>query len=188
MKKPIYLLLLFVALAACKTKKTTTAPQEKQKTVDEATVADFATVLGMQKGDVFTKATTLLGQPSTSTKDKNDTYSFITCYYDDAAGDRMFSYTYDKKTNALNHFRITGNRLENFASTKAYFKEKKVNDFKVDFLGMDKNDIIKIMGAPTRVNSGNYEYVQGAVSITFICYDFHQNKCSEMYIFWNYYM
>lgn len=187
MRKTAFLAILFIGLVACRTNKETTAPAAKSKTIQETTISDFANVLGLQKGDANTKAVSLLGQATKTTKDEKNTYSFVTCYYDDATKERMFSYTYDKTTNAVNHIRITGNRATNFAATKAYFKDRKINDIKVDFLGMHKDDILKIMGTPTRVNSGNYEFVKGHVSITFICYDFHDNKCSEMYVFWNYY-
>lgn len=186
MKNTIYLAVLFVTLAACRTNKES-GSAAKPKTIQETTIEDFANVLGLKKGDLNTKAVSLLGNATKTTKDEKNTYSFVTCYYDDAGKNRMFSYTYDKTTNAVNHIRITGNRNTNFAETRAYFKDRKINDIKVDFLGMHKDDILKIMGTPVRVNSGNYEFVKGHVSITFICYDFHDNKCSEMYIFWNYY-
>lgn len=184
MKKTVYLL-AFVALlgGACKTKKTKVKP----KTLEETTVADFATVLGLQKGDVYDKALKELGEPTKTTADEKNTYSFVSVYYDDANEDRMFSYTYDKNTKAVNHIRITGNRQNNFEPTRNYFKQRKISDIKVGFLGMHKDKILKIMGTPVRVNSGNYEFVDGPVSVTFICYDFHDELCSEIYVFWNYF-
>lgn len=185
MKKTAYLLLCFIALAACKTKKGTTVPQ---KTIEQTTIDDFASLITLQRHDLQEKALKNLGTPTKTTEKEGDTYSFFTAYYDDATGNRMFSYTWDKKTKAVNHIRITGDRLNNYESTKAFFKSKKIDDIKVNFLGMHKDDILKIMGTPVRVNSGNYEFVKGHVSITFICYEFHEEKCSEMYLFWNYYM
>ncbi|HYG16408.1 MAG TPA: hypothetical protein VEC12_11695 [Bacteroidia bacterium] len=184
MKKIVYLL-AFVALAgaACKTKKSAT----KQKTLHETTVADFGTIIGLSKGDSYEKAVKILGTPSTTTEKENDSYSFYSVYYNDASDNRMFSYTYDKKTKMVNHFRITGNRNTNHIETKNYLAGQKVNDVKVNFLGMHKDSILKVFGTPDRISSDNYEFVKGPVSVTFICYSFHQYKCSEIYVFWNYF-
>jgi outer membrane protein assembly factor BamE (lipoprotein component of BamABCDE complex) len=185
MKKVIIAFTVLATIASCKTSKTNTSlPQKK---ITETTVEDFATIIGLQRDDLNAKAEALFGTPSTSTKNENDLFSFYTNYYNAANGEKLFSYTYDKKTMAINHIRIEGTKNNNFETTKAFFKERKIQDVKLDFLGMHKDEIIKIMGTPDRVNAGNYEYVKGHVSITFICYDFQENKCSQLYIFWNYY-
>ena len=49
MKKTAYLLLCFVALAACKTKKGTTVPT---KTIEQTTIADFASLITLQRHDL----------------------------------------------------------------------------------------------------------------------------------------
>lgn len=184
MKKLTYLTALLLVFAACKTSKTST---QKEKPLAETTLDDFISVMGITKNDLEPKAIELWGNPSKTTKDDNTSYSFVSVYHDDADGDRMFSYTYDKKTNTVNHIRLTGNRNKDYASTKEFFAKQKIKDNKINFLGMHKDEILKIFGTPTRVNSGNYEFVKGPVNVTFICYDFHQQKCSEIYVFWNMY-
>lgn len=182
MKKTLSLFICFVALFSCKTTKIS-----KEKTIAETTIEDFSAFLGLQKSDLQEKATKQFGTPTKTTKDKNDNYSFVTNYYDDANGNRIMSYTYDKKKKTVNHIRLAGSYTTNFESTKAFLKKRGIKDIKVDFLGMHRDEILKIMGTPDRVSSGNYEYKKGAVSITFICYDFRDYNCSEIYLFWNSY-
>lgn len=184
MKKLLYLTAFLLVFAACKTSKTSTP---KAKPLSETTIDDFISVMGITKNDLEPKAAELWGTPTTKTKDDNTSYSFISVYHDDANGDRMFSYTYDKKTNTVNHIRLTGNKAKNYAPTKEYFTKRKIKDNKINFLGMHKDEILKIFGTPDRVNAGNYEFVKGPVSVTFICYEFQEKKCSEIYIYWNMY-
>lgn len=186
MKKLTYLAAFLVVVGgmACKTKKTN-AP--KAKPLAETKLEDFITVMGITKGDLNDKALALWGTPTKTTKDDKTVYSFVSVYHDDANGNRMFSYTYDKKANTVNHIRLTGSKQDNYNPTKEYFKSKNIADTKVNFLGMHKDEILKIFGTPDRVNAGNYEFVKGPISVTFICYDFNQGKCSEIYIYWNMY-
>lgn len=182
MKKLLIAFMVVGTFAACKTTKT-----PKQKPLEETKIEDFSTFLTLKLGDPVEKAFGIFGEPTTNTKDKNDRYSFISNYYDDADKNRMMSFTYDKKDKTINHIRLTGNYREGYTTTKAFLAAHGIKDIKANFLGMHKDDIIKIMGQPDRVNSGNYEYKKGHVSITFICYEFRDHKCSEMYLFWNKY-
>lgn len=179
MKKIIYLSVVLLLVSACKTSKL-----PKQKAIEETKTEDFLSFISLKRSDVLEKATKKFGTPTETTKDKNDNYSFITNYYNDANNDRVLSYTYDKKDQTVNHIRLTGDHKANFETTKAALKNWGIKDVKANFLGMHKDDIIKIMGTPDRVNAGNYEFVKDNVSVTFICYEFRENKCSEIYLFW----
>lgn len=179
MKKIAYLTLFLLVISACKTSKL-----PKQKPIEETKIEDFNYFIGLSKGDNVAVALKKFGTPTASTKDKKDRYSFFTNYYD-FEYNKMVSYTYDKKTNVLNHIRVRGSKKFDYTKTKEFISKKGINDKKVNFLGMHKDEIIRIFGTPDRVSSGNYEYKSDALNITFICYSFNADKCSEMYLFWN---
>lgn len=180
MKTTTYVVLIVLLIASCKTTKL-----PKQKPVEETKIEDFKYFVGLSKGDLVEKALNVFGTPSKSNKDKKDRYSFFTNYYHDEANNQIVSYSYDKETNVLNHIRLRGAKKFDYNNTKKFIIEKGIKDTKINFLGMHKDKIFEIMGEPDRINSGHHEYQSGPLNVTFICYSFHNDKCSEIYLFWN---
>lgn len=178
-KKYLFVLICIAAFGGCKVNKGGASSLQKTK------VEDFISFIGVTKGDNYDKVLRDLGKPTEIDKNEKPKYSFVSCYYNDANSNRMFSYTYDKETKAVGNIRLTGELSDNFSTTKRFLAAKGIDDPKINFLGMHKKEILKIFGKPDRISSGNYEYVRGPVQVTFICYDFNEEKCSEIYLFWN---
>lgn len=169
---------MFLLISACKTSKL-----PKEKTVADTKIEDFLTVAGISKGDLANEALAKLGTPTSNTTRR----SRGRCNYDDAMGERLLSYSYKKKTNQVNHIRLTGNHQKNYESTKAFLNKAGINDLKVNFLNMHKDEIIKILGAPLDSTKKSLVYKKEPIKIIFSLSPFGDDKCSEIYVFWNYY-
>lgn len=177
MKKIIYITLILLVVSACKTSKL-----PKQKTIEETTLEDFVSFIGVSKGDSLEIALEKFGTPTKVTKRRSRSMYF----YDDESGKRLFKFTIKKKGNKVNHIRLTGNHQKNYETTKAFLASVGVNDPKINFLGMHKDEIIKILGDPLETTNSSLVYKQGPSKVTFSLSPFGDNKCSEIYLFWNY--
>lgn len=176
MKKSIFstslLTLLFsFSLLSCKTTQTTTTP---------ITVESYTSFLGITYGDTIDKVYKIFGEPTEI--DQNDNYSFISVYYH-YNSEHVLTFTYDKVTRKVEVTRLKSNLNPDATASLRYVGERQ-KDTKALFLGQSKKEILANFGNPGRVNAGNYEYSSSNFSLTFICYDFQDEKCSEIYLQW----
>lgn len=160
---------------------------EKSRQLHALTIEDFYSFMGVSKGDTYAKAMELWGEPTKEELNEGTKLNFATAYYHGEDGERLFSLTYDKRDNTLNHIRLTGSKEVNFSSTQKFFKDRGINDIKTQLLGMHRDSILSIFGEPTRLKGSEYIYEGKGINVTFVCYDFGENRCEEIYVFWNYY-
>lgn len=177
MKKILFVTTILLAVSACKTSKL-----PKEKTVAETNLEDFTSFAGITMGDLEDETIKKFKEPTEITKRRSRSMYF----YDDEKGTRIFKFTIKKNSNKVNHIRLTGDRNTDYESTKAFFTTAGIKDPKVNFLGMHKDEIIKILGQPLEATSSRLVYKQEPVKITFSLSPFRDNKCSEIYLFWNY--
>jgi len=146
----------------------------------------FISFLGLQRGDVFMKAENIFGKPHKLDMNEGQ-YDFATAYYE-VNGKTALSISYNKGTQVISSIRL---RLSDEVglspeSTFKFLLQNKVDDIRASMLGENKSKILDAYGYPSSFLSGNYEYKRQDLLVDFICYEFNQNLCSEIYVQWFY--
>ena len=150
---------------------------------------DFLSFAGLRHGDTYKKVLALFGQPESYNDygGKSTIPGLVKTFY--------VSF-YDKGlTIGCNRYadgseKVATIRIESEKALSG-IREYVGNDYKLDFYGMHYRDIMDKLGTPYSRQSGNYEYHFSSYLgekglVDFICYDFENGICKEMYVHWFY--
>jgi hypothetical protein len=186
MKKfiPLLLAVLVLVITGCGAAKRARA--EKARKLHAVKIEDFISFIGVTKGDTYEKAVELWGEPGREDLNEGSKVKFATMYYYGKYDEKLFNLTYDKRDYTLNYIKVSGNKELNYDNAFTFFKQRNVQDIKVQFLGMHRDSITSVFGEPTRTMTSDLIYEIKGMTVTFVCYAFAENRCDEIYVFWNY--
>lgn len=152
----------------------------------EGRIEDFVSFLGFSSSNTIDDAIKKLGTPSSISVTTQ--YTFDTAYWDSGT-QHLVSMFYNRNTR-----RIDGIRMYSFPREKPFgkaarefLKKKKVDDKKMNLLGMHKDAVSKLYG-PTDRHFGIEGYYRdlgyAKFTVNILCYDFNQKLCSEVSVQW----
>lgn len=129
---------------------------------------------GLSKKSYIKKAYEILGKPSEIIAEKK--YTFNTAYFEDYA-DISFS----RETNKIQTIRFSCH-TSNSQEIIELLKRKGILDSKIELLGKHRDEILNIFGTPLSTDSDNYVYENENMLLDFICYEFNDFICTEIYV------
>ncbi len=144
----------------------------------------FLSFAGLSYGDNLEQAIKLMGEPEKAETSKPGTYHHLTLTW---LGGKFVSGAIDVQPNPSRSSKIAVIRI---ASPEAVATLRKlgVTDEKLGLLGLHHQEIVKRLGQPASISSGNYEYQYNRGGqrglVKFVCYEFWQNECRQINVQW----